>query len=282
MGLPFNRPCPECGYVARLRERWVVGELHLEGPAIVAPIFIRFLISSLLMISVVIASFALASKTPRSLGLVAGIDFRWHLIPISIVVPLVVFLLSRPIRSHEAVFFRLDKNAASRKRLAPSQLLWWLFAGLLYGSINSTSSAPLFPLAAPVSMPQVQFVFACLCGIASQVSWLLFLLHLGRMMEYLLEGVMVRTVAWWVWIWCVGVVAIPVVSLVQSRGHIAVDPLEVLWSLIRFSMIGVYLGTLLICLTTWRMACCLVLSYESIARDTRLSTQERNRYTTPK
>ena len=41
--------CPECGHQSRMRERWREGELHLEGPLVVMPVFVRAMVACALM-----------------------------------------------------------------------------------------------------------------------------------------------------------------------------------------------------------------------------------------
>lgn len=79
-----DRPCPECGHVPVRRERWVEGELHLEGPGVVLPIFTRTLMAALILTAGFLGGHALNPSLLNWLEVGVRWDHRWSMLPVAL------------------------------------------------------------------------------------------------------------------------------------------------------------------------------------------------------
>ncbi|MEY4826514.1 MAG: hypothetical protein RLZZ288_65 [Planctomycetota bacterium] len=275
--------CPECGHQSRMRERWREGELHLEGPLVVMPVFVRAMVACALMCVGVLMFLLLDEAFLDALGLRVRIDARWMVVPMALLSPLVAWLWARPIRSDDAHHFDLHDGSSWRTWLPLSLLIWWLFAVLRVVDIQSSAARAAASAAAGTKpVPDETLLVACaLLGIAGQIPWILVLRHVGRLGAYLRDTALARTATIWSWVWLGGMLLAPLGSVFVRRYTGVGSVSGMVQVLFAFSCLGFAVGTVMACRLFWTLANCLTLAHEEVARAKRRDERERSRYATP-
>lgn len=317
VGMPAPQRCPECGHAVVRRERWVEGELHLEGPDVVLPIFMRTLMAALILTVGFLGGHALNPSLLNWLEIGVQWDPRWAMLPMALAAPLACLLWSRPIDTRDAGLLGLNSGASWRSMLPVWQLVWVAYALCVVVAIANppqpaTAQTPLAAAAptsgtagtTPMNPPDLWMAIACMLGIAAQLPWILTLRHLGRIAEYLREPLLLRIAKIWTWVWSVGLALSLTVGIGWASGrgagsgssrqhffHFLGDILETLSSaptgtsvlerVLVFSNLGLVIGTVLAWMLFWLMAHSLTIAHETMARDQRRVERERDRYFTP-
>lgn len=295
VGRPAPLRCPECGHAVVRRDRWVEGELHLEGPAVVQPIFMRTLMAALIMTAGFLVGHALNPSLLNWLEIRVQWDPRWSMIPIALAAPLACLLWSRPIDARDSGSFELDSASSWRSGLPMLQLVWLVYALCLVVAIMNT---PTSQTARSPTPPDEWMAFTCKLGLAAQLPWILALRHVGRIAEYLREPLLLRTAKLWTWVWAAAVTVGAMLSLVRDRSSAGAStgrlggniPTTIsshpsgtsdLERMLTFSNLGLVIGMLLAWMLVWLMAHSLTNAHDTMARDRRREERERDRYITP-
>ncbi len=316
-GSPPPQRCAECGHAVVRRERWVEGELHLEGPEVVRPIFTRTLTAALLLTAGFLAGHVLHPSMLAWLEIRVQWDHRWTMLPIAAAAPLACLLWTRAIDTRDSDSLGLNSGASWRSMLPVWQLTWVAYASCVVVAIMNppppaapalltppTSPLPTTRASQPTSPPDVWMAIACMLGIAAQVPWILALRHVGRIAEYLREPLLLRIAKVWTWVWSIAVVLLLILGISGVSagsglhgttrgmfGRLVGSILEAIASgpagtsrlerLLVFSNLGLVLGAVLAWMLFWLMAHSLASAHETVARDQRRAERERDRYFTP-
>ena len=283
-GDPPPARCPECGHGVTRRARWVEGELHLEGPSVVLPVFTRCLAAALVLTVGCVGSLAVSPAWLGWLDIRVAWDPRWAMLPLALAAPVACFLWTRPIEAPDARLLGLDRSSAWRAALPVMQLLWLVHAGAVAWAIVGPPTA-IAPAGSPPPHPSMAdtpwMIVANATGILAQLPWLLALRHAGRIGEYLRDATMLRVATVALWLWWVMVVGAPLIHLFRDRYMPGATLPLMLRDMFVVSRIALVLGTMLAWVLVWLMAHCLTAAHETMARDQRRADRERDRYFTP-
>lgn len=275
--------CPECGHQPRMRESWREGELHLEGPPVVLPVFVRSLVACVVMCVGVLMVVLLDRGFLEAVGVRVSIDARWMVVPMALLAPIVGWLWTRPIQGDDAHWF--DLHAASRWRawLPLPLMIWWVIVVLRVSDIQASAArAAAAASAGTKPVPDDALLVTCLVlGILGQIPWILLLRHVGRLGEYLRDTALPRMATIWSWVWLGVMLAAPLGSGFAQRYTGSGSLLGSLQVLFAFSCLGFAVGAMMACRLFWTLANCLTLAHETVARDARRAERERERYATP-
>ena len=273
VGFPPPRRCPECGFLPTRRERWLEGELHLEGPRVVMPVMLRCVVAAVTLV-VALASVGLLDESfLKSMKLSLKIDPNWTRVAIDLAMVLVAFLWSRPVSAQGAEDHGIDQTARGRRWLPWLQLPWLLHVALLLAAIESVKQGK------PVDALTHQLTLAV--GVLAQGCWVLALRHAARLTDFLRDGLVRKMVNAWTWAW-------PGVSLLilgfgwsasrYGSGEWPTGTLQRLWV---FSNLGVLLGCVVAVMLAWTLGQCLALAHETEAAEQRKARREATRYHVP-
>ena len=273
VGAPPPTRCPECGFLPTRRERWLEGELHLEGPRVVLPVMLRCAAAAVALVLSLLSVGLLDQDFLRSMKLSLRVDPNWSRVAIDVAMVLAAALWSRPVSAHGAEDFGIDPSASGRRWLTWLQLPWLLHAALLLAAIDATRQGR------PVDATTHQATLAT--GVLAQACWLLALRHAARLADFLRDGLVRRLVNAWTWVW-------PGVSLLvlgfgwtasrYGSGDWPTGTLQRLWML---SNLGLLLGCAIAVMLAWTLGQCLALAHETEAADQRRARREARRYRVP-
>lgn len=275
--------CPECGHQSRILESWREGELHLEGPGAVMPVFVCSLVACVLMCVGMLMFVLLNENMLDVLGLHASVDVRWIVVPIGFLAPIVGWLWTRPVRGRDAHHFDLHDASRWRAWLPVSLLIWWGFVVLRVTDIEVSAARAAAAAAAGAKLvPDETLLVVCaLLGIVGQIPWILLLRHVGRMGAYLRDAALTRAATIWSWVWLGMVLLAPLGGGFLQRYTGSGSFAGSIEKLFAFSCLGFAVGTVMACRLVWSLANCLTLAHEAVARDARRAERERDRYATP-
>lgn len=281
----FATRCPECGHKSLRRERWVEGELHLEGPRVVQPIFTRCLLAALTLLTAFLLGLALSPSLLAHLDVRVNWDARWSMIPMALAAPLACLLWTRPITASDSALLQLDASSMWRASLPVMQLPWLVFAACVVGAIMTTPAkpSPAAILTTPTTPNRGEFLVnaAHVIGVLAQLPWLLALRHVGRIGEYLRDMTMTRIATTGLWLWSGMMALLPFIMLFRAGYMKSATFDDLLGRLLSICNLGLILGLVLAWMLVWAMAHCLTNAHETVARDERRAERERDRYRTP-
>lgn len=282
IGSPPPERCPECGHGVVHRPRWVEGELHLEGPSVVLPVFTRCLAAALVLSVGWLAALAVSPAWLAWLDIRVSWDARWSMIPTALTAPLACLLWTRPIEATDSRLLGLDRSSTWRATLPWMQLAWLFHAASVALAILETSAASNPGTSSSVSaVDSTWMVVANISGIVAQLPWLLALRHVGRIGEYLRDATMLRVATVALYLWWIMCLTTPLMHLFRHRYMPGATP-PLMWrNMLAVSNTGLLLGTVLSWMLVWLMAHCLTAAHETVARDQRRAERERDRYVTP-
>lgn len=271
--------CPECGHQSRIREHWREGELHLEGPPVVTQVFVRSLIACVMLCVGVLMFLLLDADILDAVGIRAGIDPRWIVVPMALLAPPVGWLLTRPMPSRDAHLFELHASSPWRSWVAVPLVIWWIFAVLRVVDIQTSASRAAAAAASGTKLvPDDTLLVMCsLLGILGQIPWILVLRHVGRVGTYLRDPALQGIASAWTWVWVAVLVLSPVGGgfVLQYTG--SGSGAGVVQSLFGFSCLGFAVGAVMACRLFWTLANCLTLAHEAVEREARRAERERRR-----
>lgn len=276
-------PCPECGHRPKSLERWREGELHLEGPKVVTRVFLHASGAAVLMALGGIGILLINTRFLEIFEIRAQIDPRWGIVPMSIVVPVVGWLWTRPVRSRDAHLFDLHAAARWRRWLPCMVLVWWLVAVLRVADImGSASRAAAASASGTVAVnDDTLLIVCCALGIVGQAAWILMLRHVGRVGDYLRDTSLQRIAVVWSWLWLGGMLLAPIAGGFMFRYAAKPSALNLLQAVFGYSYVGFLIGIGMAFRLLWILSDCLALAHETVARDARRAERERDRYATP-
>mgnify|MGYP003337129880 FL=1 len=273
VGFPPPSRCPECGFLPTRRERWLEGELHLEGPRVVMPVMLRCVAAAGALVLALLSVGALDQDFLSSMKVPLKIDATWARVAIDLALVLVAILWSRPVSAQGARDFGIDRTCVARRRLPWLQLPWLLHAALLLAAIDASRKGK------PVEAMTHQVTLVT--GVLAQGCWLLSLRHAARLADFLRDALVRRLVNAWTWIW-------PGVSLLMlafgwsaSRYGSGDWPTGTLHRLWLFSNAGLLLGCVIAVMLAWTLGQCLALAHENEAAEQRKARREATRYHVP-
>lgn len=266
-----------------MRESWREGELHLEGPRVVLPVFIRSLVACVLTCVGVLGFVLLDRGFLDGVGIHVGIDTRWMVVPMALLAPIVGWLWTRPIPGNDADQFDLHATSRWRGWIPIPLMMWWLIMVLRIVDIQSSAArASAAALAGTKAVQDDTLLVTCLVlGILGQIPWILLLRHVGRLGEYLRDNALTRMATMWSWVWLGVMLAAPLGSGFAQRYTGSGSLLGSLQVLFAFSCLGFAVGAVMACRLFWTLANCLTLAHETVARDALRAERERERYATP-
>lgn len=281
----FATRCPECGHESLRRERWVEGELHLEGPRVVQPIFTRCLLAALTLLTAFLLGLALSPGLLAHLDVRVNWDARWSMIPMALAAPVACLLWTRPITSPDSELLHLDASSMWRASLPVMQLPWLVYAACVVGAIMTTPAkpSPAAILTTPTTPNRGELLItaAHVIGVLAQLPWLLALRHVGRIGEHLRDMTMTRIATTGLWLWSAMMALLPIIMLFRAGYMKGTTFEDLLRPLLSISNLGLLLGLVLAWMLVWAMAHCLTNAHETVARDERRAERERDRYHTP-
>jgi hypothetical protein len=261
-------------------QRWMEGELHREGPALVTPVFLRCLGAALTLALPWIVRACLSESLLNACGIAARPSTLWLDVLLGPSAFITTLLLTRPINTRGADGFGLDRDATLRAWLTVLQLPSLIFSGVMLLAILAPQNPPQ-PGSAP---PQDQlFRIAAIIAIPSQITWTLVMRHIAAIADYLRDGVLRRVVI--AWSWLLGIfllVGLPMLCLKAWRSG-QVDAWDGLAEIVILVLHGgMICGLVQSILLWWGTVHALTMAHEEVEREHRRAQREQERYTTPR
>ena len=271
--------CPECGHVQAFRERWIEGELHLDGPRAVLPVFGRCLAAAILLTIPWGVKFGMSPALLAQLNIKARPSGLWMEASAGVCVFVASFLFTRPIRAAGASDHGLGSDARLRPFIPLVNLPWLIFSALAVWAIFA-SNTPATP-GTPSDQDMLVRLMAVV-AIPAQLTWILVLRHVSAIAEYLRGKGMRRSTATWMWLWGGFMfVMLPALALKAWRSG-DTEAWDALGGIvIAMSNVGLGWGMIHAWLLWWGVANALAMAQEHVEREARRAERERDRYRTP-
>lgn len=278
MGAPPPARCPECGHQRLYRQRWIEGELHRDGPALVMPVFVRCLSAAILLLLPWLVRIGISPSFLEACHVAARPSMLWMDAVTGPCAMVACILLTRPIGTRGAEEFGLTESASLRFWLPVLHLPWLVFSMLVVAAIFAVP--PIQPQPAQVEWQSTLLRTAAVVAIPAQAAWILLMRHMASISDYLRDATMRKSTLAWTWIWClVALVILPVLLVRALRGG---DPDAVAALAIALGNIGLGWGLIQSLLLWWSTTNALTLAHEEVEREDRRAQRERERYPTPR
>lgn len=276
VGRPLSTRCSECGYPVVYQARWCESELHRAGPLIVWPITRRLVVAALLLGFSLLAALFLYGEVLNKLQLIKFSTASWALIPFFIIAPIAAFCWQTCINGPGSDLWCLNKQATQRVWVLPCSLLFWIVAYFSISGISAAQQQVGVRLSPQVTTQNLFDQIATFALVPAIALWSVVLFHVSRISLYL-RNVFLRRV--WIGVYCfMLLVSVPFIFVIYINKKFEIVEFYVLI----LAWITLFISVLFAAFVAWDMANCLTHSYETMAREERLTKQNSRRYSTPK
>ena len=278
IGRSREQRCPECGHQRIYRQRWIEGELHRDGPALVLPVFGRCLTAALVLLLPWMVRIGFSASFLEACHIAARPSVLWMDAVAGPCAMVACILLTRPIRTRGADMFGLNESSSLRFWIPILHLTWLVLSMLVVAAIFAVPG--INPQPGQVEWQAMLLRAAAVASIPAQAAWILLMRHMASISDYLRDASMRKSTMAWTWIWCIfTLVILPMMAVKAFRGG---NPDALAALVISFGNVGLGWGLIHSILLWWSTTNALTLAYEEVEREDQRAQRERERYSAPR